>query len=394
MFIIRLIRFFKGYVRFFATGVFLERFLNMAVRKNINIWEVSKSENTLSACTDVRSYKSLRPYAKKTGVRLRVRERHGLPFQLRRYRKRVGLLAGVLIFLLFLCVMGQFIWRIEVTGNSVVATDEILSTVGGLGLKTGAFRGKLNVREMERSALRGLQRLSWIAINIDGSTATVEVRERVMPPEMFPENSAPCNIVAAHTGLITYMEVYEGQSILKVGDTVQQGDIIVSGIIENKQGQDDYKHARAKVLAQTEYEITVEQPLVKQEKVFTGQRKHRRYLRLFGADLPLFIYRPFKVAYDLNRTAKPLSLAGLSLPLTFVDETYDFYVMEQRPLTEEEAATCARENLAIKEGEELKNAEIVEKEEIGQLEGDVYKLQVKYLCNIDIAKEHEILRNE
>ncbi|WP_312642254.1 sporulation protein YqfD [Hydrogenoanaerobacterium sp.] len=394
MFIIKIIRYLKGYVRFTATGVFLERFLNMVVRKGVNIWEVKKQDTTLTACTDVRSYKRLRPYAKKTGVRLRVKERHGAPFRVRRYHKRVGLLVGILFFMLFLCAMGQFIWRIEVVGNTEVPTDQILATVNELGLKAGAFKGKLNAREMERTALRRLQRLSWIAVNIDGSTATVEVRERVMPPEMFPDHDVPCNVVAAHTGLITYMEVYEGQSVLKVGDTVKQGEVIVSGIIEDKKGQATYKHARAKVIAQTDYEITVEQPLIKDEKVMIGIQKHRRYLRVFGADLPLFIYRPFKVAYDLKREISPLTLFGIPLPITLIEETYDFYVIEQHPLTPEQAKREAEVILLQKEKEELKETKIVEKTVNDEFLDNLYKLNIKYLCNIDIAKEKEILINQ
>ncbi|WP_343252710.1 sporulation protein YqfD [Ligaoa zhengdingensis] len=394
MFIVKLLRYFKGYVRFTATGVFLERFLNMVVRKGVNIWDVHRRETTLTACTDVRSYKSLRPYAKKTGVRLRVRERHGAPFKVKRYHRRVGLLAGVVFFLLFLCVMGQFIWRIEVVGNEEVPTEQILSTLDELGLKTGTFRGKIDVRETERSALLRIQQLSWIAVNIDGSTATVEVRERVMAPEMFPDHDVPCNVVAKRTGLITYMEVYEGQSVLRVGDTVKEGDVIVSGIIEDKKGQATYKHARAKIIAQTDYEITIEQPMVKEIKTPTGKVSHRRYLRMFGVDLPLFIYHPYKVAYDLQRETVPLSLFGIPLPMTLIDETYNFYVMEQEPLTEEQALIEAQKTLEEREKEELEGAEIVERETEGQILDNCYKLSTKYLCNIDIAKEQEILINQ
>ena len=391
MFIIRLIRAIRGFVRFSATGVFLERFLNMAVHKRVNIWDVKRQENTLTACTDIKSYKSLRPYAKKTGVRLRVQKRFGLPFKAYRYKKRVGLLVGVSFFLLFLCAMGQFIWKIEIQGNSVVSGDEITSVLSGLGLKTGAFKPKINAREMERAALLNLQRLSWIAINIDGSTATVEVRERIMPPQMFPDNDKACNIVAARTGLITYMEVYEGQSLCKVGDTVEEGDIIISGIIEDKKLQATYKHARGKIMAQTDFEITIEQPLSISKKVQTGTQKHRRYLRIFGADMPLFIYRPFKVAYDIKREVKNLSIGSVSLPLSVIDESYDFYVMEQVTLTEAQALEEAKKSLAEKEKTELLGAELIEKVESGAVLGNMYKFTAKYLCNIDIAKEQEIL---
>ena len=394
MFFVELLRYSKGYVRFTATGVFLERFLNMTARRGINVWDAVKKDDTLTACTEVSSYKQLRPFAKKTGVRLRVRERHGAPFEARRYRRRTGLLVGILLFLTFLCVMGQFVWHVEVQGNEEVSREEVLTTLSELGLRPGVWSGSLDVRTLERSALLRMQRLSWIAVNLDGSTATIEVRERIMPPPMFPDDDKPCNIVAARDGLITYMEVYEGQAVLKVGDTVQAGDIIVSGIIEDKKGQDTVKHARAKVLAQADCEISVEVPRTETVKEKTGEQKHRRYLRVFGADMPLFIYRPFSVAYDMTRETKPLTLLGMPLPLSYVDETYDFYVEKQRALTAGEARERAVLLLEQREKEEFVGGQIVEKIiEHSDLE-DVHKISGKYLCNIDIALEKEFLINE
>lgn len=394
MLFVKLLRFSKGYVRFTATGVFLERFLNMAVRRGINVWDAAKKDDVLTACTDVRSYKLLRPFAKKTGVRLRVRERHGAPFEARRYRKRTGLLVGVVLFLAFLCVMGQFIWHVEVQGNEEMSSAEVLTTLSELGLHSGVWSGSLDVRELERSALLRMQKLSWIAVNLDGSTATIEVRERTMPPQMYPDDDKPCNIVAAREGLITYMEVYEGQAVLKVGDTVQEGDMIVSGIIEDKKGQDTVKHARAKVLAQADCELTVQVPRTETVKEMTGEQKHRRYLRVFGADLPLFIYRPYSVAYEFTRETKPLTLLGMPLPLSYVDETYRFYVENQRVLPAGEARERALLLLEEQEKVVLAGGKIVEKiVEHTELD-DVHKVTGKYLCNIDIALEQEFSINE
>lgn len=394
MFIIRFIRAFRGYVRFSATGVFLERFLNMAVHNRINIWDIEKNGTVLSACTDISSYKRLRPYAKKTSVRLRVRERHGLPFRLYRYKKRVGIMAGVAFFVLFLCAMGQFIWKIEIIGNSVVTSSEIMSVVSGFGLKTGTFKANINVRATERATLLSLQRLSWIAINIDGSTATIEVRERIMPPQMYPENDRACNIVAAKTGLITYMEVYEGQSLCKVGDTVKAGDIIISGIIEDKKQQDSYKHARGKIIAQVDLEIISEQPMIISEKLRTGEKKTRRYLRIFGVDMPLFIYYPFKIAYDLQRKTDEIKIGKIELPFFLLTEQYDFYITKKRRLTTQQAHNEAQKKLTEKEKSIIGNGKIINTQQSESLNGDMYKLTTKYLCNIDIAKEQEILKNE
>jgi similar to stage IV sporulation protein len=98
MFIVKLMRYIRGYVIFVIRGVFVERFLNLCARAGIPIWGLMPQGEQWEARTVASDYKKLRPMTRTTGVRLRVKSRHGAPFVARRYRKRAGLLAGVLVF--------------------------------------------------------------------------------------------------------------------------------------------------------------------------------------------------------------------------------------------------------------------------------------------------------
>ena len=93
MFLIKLLRFLFGYVRFESGGGFPERFLNLCAQAHFPLWEVTSRGGTMKAFTTVKCYKKFRSYARKAGVRLRVKERRGLPFLLRRYRKRIGIVS-------------------------------------------------------------------------------------------------------------------------------------------------------------------------------------------------------------------------------------------------------------------------------------------------------------
>lgn len=77
MFIVRFLRFVCGYVRFQVTGVFIERFLNLASRNGINLWDGTKTETQYTGHTLMKHYKKLRPFAKKTGVHMQIEERFG-----------------------------------------------------------------------------------------------------------------------------------------------------------------------------------------------------------------------------------------------------------------------------------------------------------------------------
>ena len=82
-----------------------------------------RSKTGVTACTTAAGYKRLRPIAKKTGVRMRLIEKGGMPFTRFRYRKRIGLLVGALLFALFLGGMSRFIWNVEIEGAETIKEE-------------------------------------------------------------------------------------------------------------------------------------------------------------------------------------------------------------------------------------------------------------------------------
>lgn len=260
MFILNFIRYLRGYVWFEVQGAFVERFLNLTARSHIAVWQGRKRGDTYTGCVAARDYHRLRTHAKKTGVRMRIVQKRGAPFQRRRYRKRTGLLVGLLLFFGFVFGMSQFIWRIEVQGNTRVDEVAILQALESLGITSGTARRRIDVREAERRMLLLVPDLSWVALNIDGSAIDVKVSESILPPPMI-DPQLPCNVVAKEAGQILSMNVYDGQALVAIGDTVLPGDIIVSGITQDERHQSLFRHARADVVAQTVQTLEVSVPL-------------------------------------------------------------------------------------------------------------------------------------
>ena len=68
MFIIDFMRYMKGSVRFKASGDFAERFVNLAARERIALWDCRRKDGNLHASAPAKSYRKLRghrqPYSK------------------------------------------------------------------------------------------------------------------------------------------------------------------------------------------------------------------------------------------------------------------------------------------------------------------------------------------
>ena len=140
-------------------------------------------------------------------------------------------------------------WTFEVEGNEKVSEEEILSSLEEFGLKVGSYIGAVDVRKLQQQMLLKFDDLAWIGININSSVAEILVHERVFPPQQERNDDGLFNIVASESGQIKRLEVYSGQPVVQVGEAVNAGDLIVSGIVEDPKGNATLRHARAKVLA-------------------------------------------------------------------------------------------------------------------------------------------------
>ena len=68
-----------------------------------------------------------------------------------------------------------------------------------------AHRGEL----LEQAAMVKLKDVSWMSINLQGSVASVELKERDVPPEAVPMTE-PCNLKASYPGQVVRLEVISG----------------------------------------------------------------------------------------------------------------------------------------------------------------------------------------
>ena len=100
MSLVSLLRFARGTVTFTVKGAFAERFLNLLSRNEIPVFHTRCTPEGYTAQTTVKHYRRIRPFVRKTHVRVRVVQRNGLPFWVQRYRRRVGLLVGIGLFCL------------------------------------------------------------------------------------------------------------------------------------------------------------------------------------------------------------------------------------------------------------------------------------------------------
>ena len=215
-----------------------------------------------------------------------------------------------------MAVLSRFILTVDVSGNERVSTERILEELKQLGVRPGAYGPSIDENLVCNEMRLALDELSWIAVNLHGTRAEVLVAERIPKPQVVDE-SIPAHIVADGAGIITKMRVLNGQARFDVGDTVVDGEIIISGVMDLEEPQ--YStidmgtltvRAEGVVQARTWRTLTAVIPLEANLKAYTGEETVRRSLTFFSHRLQF--YKNGGISYD--RYDKIAETRNLSLP--------------------------------------------------------------------------------
>ena len=389
MFILTATRLLSGYVKFHMMGGFPERFFNLCAANKRAVWDMVKVEDGYEAFLLAQDYKRLRQTAKSTGVRMKVLEKHGLPFFVRRYRFRPGMVAGAAIFGLTIAFLSLFIWNVNIVGINSLTEEELLPVLRQNGVYEGARSSQIDPDNIIQDIILAKPEIAWMSINVHGTSATVEISERTYAPERV-DAEKPCNIKAAADGRIVNMQVLAGKEAVQKGDAVVKGDLLVSGTVEYSNGTTVLKHAAAIITAQTERSLTVTVPRHQTVKRQTGRVMQKSVLHFFHMDLPLYL-GSVRGTYEKKIEKKMLALGGAELPIGLTTATFYETVPLEVDFKTEELLEQARKQRTEAEKKELDGAKIISFEEKVEETEQELVLTTKYFCEENIAIEEEIL---
>lgn len=388
MFFVVLIRFLTGYVTFYGREGFTERFINLCSRDGIPLWNLKSDSGGFCACTTIKGYKNIRSAARRSGVRLKIRTRNGLPFFLDRYKYRWGMVAGALFFVMMLSFLSTRIWYVEVSGNERFSSASIIEVFDSMGVSIGKRKKDIDTSQIQLKAYTDLPDFSWIAINLDGSTARIEVREKVPVPEIA-DDKTPCNIKAAQGGQILSIKVYEGKGEVKQGDAVAKGDLLINGITENEDGTPVFHHAKGEVIAKTVREIEVIIPNKIKCRKYTGYKSTGYTVLFFGFEIPIKKAEYPQGEYE-EEIKKTYAYAGKTkLPLGIIRNTVTVTSEAEEAITAAEAGNLAAMEFQ-NQYEELKSKAKILSENIESGEyNSGWRIKGTFICEENIAVEEK-----
>ena len=393
----------RGSVCVRAKSAYPERMLNLCSARGIEFWDVRWIDDTaLSFCVARGDLRALRRAAEGCGAEVSIERTAGTPFFFARLRRRHALFTGGILCAALLLVNSLFIWDFEVTGNETVPTETILHALREHGVHRGTFIYSFRSQDICNRVLPELKDLCWVAVNVRGCKAYVQVRERVRAPERVNE-SEPTNVIAAKPGLITKVRALDGEKRVLPGTSVQQGQLLIAGVVdtggtEKPSVTTRFLAGKGEVWARTWYDLTVRVPLTYEKKVYTGKEK-RSHTLIWGENRLKIGAKGSSICNvdcDKIKNQTQWTLFGLfALPVTWETETLLPYELEVTPRSRADAEAQGKDMLETYLTALLgETGSVTQRRFSTAVEGDTLVVTLSAECEEQIGKEVPIAVSE
>ena len=353
-----LLKYILGYVRITVEGYYIERFINICTTSKILIWNLKREKGIkLYLNIGIQDYYKAIKIAKKLKCKVKIEKKRGLPFILNRYKKRKIFVISLFVILIALYTSSNYVWNIEIRVEDNMQLDNILEDVKMAGLETGMKKDKINVEETTNKIRLSRDDISWIGIELKGTNAIVKVVKAKEAPEIIDEKDY-CNIVAKRAGTITKIIAQNGTALVKPGDEVQEGQVLIQGTMEGKYTGIRYVHSLGEVEAIVKYEKTEKISLKKEENVKTGNKEEKYQIKINNFQINFYkTLSNFKIYDTIEEEKKFKIFSNLYLPISVCKVTN--YELEENSnnYTIEEATEIGTQKLEKEIEAEIENKE-------------------------------------
>ncbi len=325
-----------GTATYTVTGADPEGCLNRLTREGIPVWNINQEEPlTLSFASWTGQESRIFDLSNKACCQSQCTRKRGMKQDLSRALRRPALLLSLITAVVLSFLMEGLIWKIHIDADDPAIATEISHVLRDMGVDIWRSSKSVDPQDIRYALLNRVPKLSWVAVNPKGGKLTVLALSKESEEQEGTE--IPCNLVACRDGVITESVVLEGMSLVKPGQSVKEGQILVSGI-------EDYgiymKAVRAtgEIYGQTWRKGTLIIPSIERIKHYTGRTYReinliigRKFINLKGSSSIL------GGTCDKMIDTEQMCLPGCPFPLYLQRVTYREYTILERPLPRDQA---------------------------------------------------------
>ena len=381
----RFIRYILGYRCMKILCGDIGQFITACAKSGLDISDIQRIDGiTVRLCISDRNYDEFAEIAERYGAICEIVYKKGLVHKLAFVKSRKFFILGFLLFLLSIFVNASFVKEITVSGVETVTEEDVLDLLENYGFRKGVFIHNLDKKRIQQEVMRDCDKFAWLWIHLEGNKATVTVKERTPKPDMVSAEDYS-NCVASRDGVVVEIMPRTGRQIVKPGDVVKKGDLLISGLSETKTGEIRYVHADGIVTAKTWYTAEGEYNHTRIDRILSGRTKKLYFIEAGENRMPIGSDDIGFENYDVSEIKKVCPILNLAFTIC----TYCEIIEENVTIDDEEAVASAKEVLTKQLNDELSSKDSlvidnISSEWITNSMGNI-EVRVTFECTEDIA---------
>lgn len=214
----------------------------------------------------------------------------GLACFFKKFAKSYGIIAGIIMCIIFYFLQFNFIWEIRVYGNDTLPSREVTEFIE-YNLPS-RWRNNINTKNIEIKLKDSFPKISSVSVALIGQSMVVNINEAILPDEM---QGGYEKLVSKYDCRISQIELIQGTLTVKVGDIVRAGETLVEPYIIDASGEKREVKAIARIKADIWLTGTSKHSDSYYKTIRTGKVYETSEVELFGLTIYSNVEKvPFK----------------------------------------------------------------------------------------------------
>ena len=268
-----------------VTGKTKKYFLNEIIKNNINIYDLKEKNNSYELLINYSDYEKILNI--KTTNKIDVIQRIGINNYLNFIKTNIIVIIFVTLGILLNILLSNMILDIEINHPNKEIKKLIKKDLKEFGITKYKFKISYKEKELIKEKILDKEKdiIDWLEIEEKGTKYIIKLEER-KKEELVLCN--PRNIISTKEAIITKITSESGEIKKKINDYVVPGDILISGVIYNKETAVDKRCAVGKVYGETWYKVKVILDNNYKTIEETTNKRKGLYLKVFNLEYKLF----------------------------------------------------------------------------------------------------------
>jgi len=336
-------------------GLMCEKLMCRAMENGAELYDISRiSPREVSLCAPPKSAKIILKLSKRYSFDCRVSGVRGRSAVIARMKKRLTLPLAFIAFGAVVYLFTSRVWSVKIIPIDGEIPESVYAALEGI-----TPGGSIDTEYLSLM-LKSLDGIAYASCELRGAELIVKIACEKSAPEIF-DISIPRDIVASRDCVIYEIDVRAGDAVVKIGDTVKKGDILIAGRENITKDETRAVGALGVVRARMWFEGACEGKNYITEKDYTGRKSTGAAVKLFGMEYEIARADEYE---NEDTSVRSIPIGGAFLPL-YIERRENTEYIERRVQSDAAyAETVSRaEKIAMDElsAAKLSNAEIVNK---------------------------------